>query len=101
MFTLHQNNDVLQYMSVKFMEKEILTLCRKKYFLLRRKCTLSFIFTDTCSILFDEEELKSYQQQGKSASDLEIYSTKVIKDELLAVGYLDGAIRLWDLKLGQ
>lgn len=70
----------------------------------RGNITTPFVWNkeeDTCSILFDEEELKSYQQQGKSASDLEIYSTKVIKDELLAVGYLDGAIRLWDLKLGK
>lgn len=29
MFTLHQNNDVLQY--VNFMEKDILTLCTKSY----------------------------------------------------------------------
>ena len=59
------------------------------------------MFTETCSILFDEEDLKSYKQQGKSMNDLEMYNTKVIKDELLAVGYMDGAIRLWDLKLGQ
>lgn len=70
----------------------------------RPNVTTPFVWNkeeETCSILFDEEELKSYKQQGKSMNDLEMYNTKVIKDELLAVGYMDGAIRLWDLKLGK
>lgn len=57
-------------------------------------------FTDKQEILFDEAAFKMYKVQGKDLSGLDMNEMLLIKDELLAVAYQDGAIRLWDIKKG-
>ena len=51
--------------------------------------------------LFDEDLYKTYRQQGKEIYDFDMNNMIIIKDELLAVGYMDGSLRLWDMKMGQ
>ena len=57
--------------------------------------------TDECMTLFDEDLYKTYRQQGKEIYDFDMNNMIIIKDELLAVGYMDGSLRLWDMKMGQ
>nr|XP_022300895.1 NACHT and WD repeat domain-containing protein 2-like [Crassostrea virginica] len=56
---------------------------------------------DKCILLFDENLYKSSVQQGKSFRDFEMTDMRIIRDELLAVGYGDGALRIWNLAKGQ
>ena len=51
--------------------------------------------------LFDDDLYKTYRQQGKEIYDFDMNNMIIIKDELLAVGYMDGSLRLWDMKMGQ
>ncbi|XP_062578157.1 uncharacterized protein LOC134240060, partial [Saccostrea cucullata] len=55
---------------------------------------------DEITILFDEKEFKAYTEQGRDINGLDMNNLVFIKDELLAAGYSDGAIRLWDVAKG-
>ncbi|XP_061186244.1 NACHT and WD repeat domain-containing protein 2-like [Saccostrea echinata] len=55
---------------------------------------------DEITVLFDDNDLKQYIEQGKDVYGFEMNTMVFVKDELLAVAYQDGVIRLWDVAQG-